>query len=153
MSLSKLSISETSIGVLSQMLVVRMGRTCVQELVLQGVKMTLIASMVPTSASKLVLKMMDVEKQSNGSDCDVVAIAYLFDICSSFNPCQVRFNHRMIWQHLVMCLVNCQLSRFPVQSERKTVTVKSSKRVDLHCFGYMPEQAGNKIVMHAICIG
>ena len=33
--------------------------------------------------------MMDVEKQSNGSDCGVLAIAYAFDLCSGLNPCTV----------------------------------------------------------------
>ena len=36
--------------------------------------------------------MMDVEKQSNGSDCGVLAIAYAFDLCSGLNPCTVRFD-------------------------------------------------------------
>ena len=52
----------------------------------------LIASMTSSSAAKLVVRMMDVEKQSNGSDCGVLAIAYAFDICSGFDPCQVRFD-------------------------------------------------------------
>ena len=47
----------------------------------------LIAGMVSSSASELIIKMMDVEKQSNGSDCGVLAIAYVFDICSRLNPC------------------------------------------------------------------
>ena len=41
--------------------------------------------------------MMDVEKQSNLSDCGVLAIAYAFDLCSGLNPCTVRFDHT--WQH------------------------------------------------------
>ena len=40
----------------------------------------------------LVLKV----KQLNGSDCRVLGIAYAFDICSGFDPCQVRFDHRTI---------------------------------------------------------
>ena len=41
--------------------------------------------------------MMDVEEQSNGSDCGVLAIAYLFDICSGMNPCIVKFDPSKIW--------------------------------------------------------
>ena len=41
---------------------------------------TLIASMVSTSVSTLVVRMMDVERQSNGSDCGALAIVYVFDI-------------------------------------------------------------------------
>ena len=46
----------------------------------------LIASMVHVPSSDLHTVMMDVEKQSNGSDCGVLAIAYAFDICSGMDP-------------------------------------------------------------------
>ena len=48
----------------------------------------LIASMVHVPSSDLNIVMMDIEKQSNGSDCGVLAIAYIFDICSGMD-CQV----------------------------------------------------------------
>ena len=47
----------------------------------------LIASMVSSSSSKLEVRMMDIAKQLNKSDCGVLAIAYAFDICSRLNPC------------------------------------------------------------------
>ena len=71
--------------------------------------MDVITSMVFSSASRLVIRMMDIEKQSNGSDCGVLAIAYAYDICSGLNPCQVRFDHTMIRQHLELCLENAFL--------------------------------------------
>ena len=74
----------------------------------------LIASMVSSSASNLVVRMMDVERQSNGSDCGVLAVAYIFDIGSGFYPRMVKFNHKLIRQHLVTCLENCHFSRFPL---------------------------------------
>ena len=101
--------------------------------------------MTSSSAAKLVVRMMDVEKQSNGSDCGVLAIAYAFDICSGFDPCRVRFDHRTIRQHLIACLERCQFSRFPVCGERKSAAVKSSKTVDLHCSCRMPEQPGDEM--------
>ena len=52
----------------------------------------LIASLVNSPSSELRVTMMDVEKQSNGSDCGVLAIAYAFDLCSGLNPCTVRFD-------------------------------------------------------------
>ena len=42
----------------------------------------LITHMVHVPSSELKIVMMDVEKQSNGSNCGVLAIAYAFDICS-----------------------------------------------------------------------
>ena len=47
----------------------------------------LIASLMFSCASKLVVTMMDVGKQCNGSDCRVLAIAFAYDICSGNDPC------------------------------------------------------------------
>ena len=84
----------------------------------------LIASMVHILSSDLNIVMMDVEKQSNGSDCVVLAIAYVFDICRVVDPCTVRFDHSKIRLHLATCLENCQVSRFPILGERVSVQRK-----------------------------
>ena len=43
--------------------------------------------------------MMDVEKQSNGSDCGVLAIAYAFDLCSGLNLLDlIRVRSGHTWQ-------------------------------------------------------
>ena len=87
----------------------------------------LIVSMVYSQSSDLKITMMDVEKQSNGSDCGVLAIAYAFDICNGLNPCNVRFDQNKIRQHLATCLEIFQASRFPVLGERSGVP-KCSRR-------------------------
>ena len=85
--------------------------------------------------------MMDVEKQSNGSDCGILAIAYAFDIYNGLNPCNVKFDQKEIRQHLATCLEICQASRFPVLGERSSVP-KMLKPVELHCSCRMPEEIG-----------
>ena len=55
----------------------------------------LIASLVNSPSSELRVTMMDVEKQSNGSDCGVLAIAYAFDP-ESLGLITVRSGHT--WQ-------------------------------------------------------
>ena len=87
----------------------------------------LIASLVFSPASKLVVRMMGVGKQCNGSDCGVLAIAFAYDICSGNDPCKVNYDSMLIRQHLASCLENCRLSRFPVASERRCAGVKSTQ--------------------------
>ena len=41
-----------------------------------------ISSLVFNLAKHLVLRMMDVGRQSNGSDCGVLALAFAYNICS-----------------------------------------------------------------------
>ena len=63
----------------------------------------LIASLVFSPASKLVVRMMDVGRQSNGSHCGVLALAFAY-ICSGNDLCKVKFDQRSIRQHLASCL-------------------------------------------------
>ena len=109
----------------------------------------LIASMVYRPLSELKIVMMDVEKQSNISDCGILAIAYAFDICSGLNPCVVKFDHSKIRQHLATCLENCQFSRFPTVGERNSVSRKP-KTVKLYCSCRMPEKKEKGLEM-AMC--
>ena len=110
----------------------------------------LITSMVHVPSSELKVVMMDVEKQSNGSDCGVLAIAYAFDVCSGMNPCSVRFDHSKIRPHLITCLENCQVSRFPVLGQRESVQRKP-KTVELHCSCRMPEEEGDEMAKCDSC--
>ena len=52
----------------------------------------LIARMVYSSSSTLEVRMMDVAKQSNSSDCGILSIAYAFDLCSVYDPCEVKYD-------------------------------------------------------------
>ena len=110
----------------------------------------LIANMVSTTTSELRIVTKDVEKQTNFSDCGVLAIAYAFEICSGLDPCSVRYNHKKIRQHLVMCLEKCQFARFPLVSERRSRSGKA-KTVELHCSCRMPEREGDKMAECESC--
>ena len=71
----------------------------------------LIASLVSSLALRLVVRIIDVEKQLlNG--LRFLAMAYVYDICNGFNPCQVKSDYTVIRQHLATCLKKCQFSHF-----------------------------------------
>ena len=104
-----------------------------------------IASLMFSTASQLVVRMMDVWRQSNDSDCGVLAIAFACDVCSGSDFCNVKFDHKSIRQHLATCLEKCSLSRFPVVGEQRNTGVKHTQTVDLHCSCHMPEERGDKM--------
>ena len=106
---------------------------------ISNVTLRIIASFVCSSASQLVVRMMDVGTQSNSSDCGVLAIAFAYDVCSGADPCTVKFDRKSIRQHLADYLEKCCLSRFPVVGERRSAGVKKTRTVDLHCFCRLPE--------------
>ena len=111
----------------------------------------LIASLVFSPASQLVVRMMDVGKQCNGSDCGVLAIAFAYDICCGMDPCKVKFDNGSIRQHLACCLEQCRLSRFPLAGERRCAGVRHTQSVDLHCSCRLPEEKGDKMAECDVC--
>ena len=111
----------------------------------------IIASLLCSSAPQLVVRMMDVGRQSNGSDCGVLAIAFAYDVCSGDDPCTVKFDRNSIRQHLAECLEKCSLSRFPVVAERRSSTVRKTHTVDLHCSCRLPEERGDKMAECDVC--
>ena len=68
-------------------------------------------------ANELKITMMDVEKQSNGYERGILAIAYAFEICSGHNPCSSRFD----LGHTLQLAWKIAMSRFPVLGEQKGV--------------------------------
>ena len=90
----------------------------------------LIASMVYSSSSTLEVRMMDVAKQSNSSDCGILAIAYGFDLCSGYDPCEVKYDHKKsgntwscAWRiascHDFLCCAN---EKAPLESLQRQLT-------------------------------
>ena len=108
--------------------------------------MYVIASLLFTSAPKLKIRMMDVGGQTNGSDCGVLSIAFAYDICSGNNPCKAKYNHKSIRPHLLKCLEECHLSRFPLVGERRHSRVKHSQEIEIHCSCRMPEVVGRDVM-------
>ena len=102
-------------------------------------------------AKQLVVRMMDVGRQSNGSDCGVLALAFAYDICSGNDSCKIKYNHRSMRQHLAECLEKCRLSRFPAVGERRTVSVRHTQSVDLYCSCRLPEEIGDKMAECGVC--
>ena len=111
----------------------------------------LIASLLFSPAEQLIVRMMDIGRQSNGSDCGVLSIAFAYDVCNGKDSCKIKYDHRSIKQHLADCLEKCCLSRFPEVDERRTVDVRHTQSVDLHCSCRLPEEKGNKMAECDMC--
>ena len=82
----------------------------------------LIASLIFSSASQLIIQLMDVGLQSNGSDCGVLAIAFAYDICAGDDPCKAKYDYKLIRPHLAKCLESCTISRFPLLGEAEVLS-------------------------------
>jgi len=115
-------------------------------LLLQASKDSLrvISSMVFCELTSLSVQMMNVQRQSNGVDCGVLAIAIAFELCSGRDPCGVKFAETVsIRKHLATCLESCNISAFPTVSTRRcTQKVKMTQKVALVCVCRLPRDRG-----------
>ena len=75
----------------------------------------IIASLLNCTMPSIIINMVDVGKQRNGSDCGVLALAMAFDLCAGHDPSGVIFDHKKIRQHLKNS-ESCTMSRFPIIS-------------------------------------
>ncbi len=99
----------------------------------------IIADLVLPSGSKLEIQIMDVQRQSDGHICGVLAIAIAFDLCVKNEVVTVRFDEEKSRHHLKTCLQNSAFTRFPVKGNRRSKGEISSEIIELYCTCNMPD--------------
>ena len=112
----------------------------------------------------LEIIIIDTQKQTNGVDCGVFAIAHLTEFCvkGTLNP-TATFDTKKMRDHLHNCLNSGSLSCFPTVARRpnrsRYTTKHKSISVKLHCKCRLPECIGDmikcascKISYHKYCV-
>ena len=101
----------------------------------------IIANLVCTTLTELTIQMMDVQKQDNGLDCGVLAIAIAYDLCAGYDLGQVQYDSNKIRPHLMACLKQLRFCRFSLSGEERTgASATTSQVIDLFCTCRMPEE-------------
>ncbi|XP_064382851.1 uncharacterized protein LOC135331569 isoform X2 [Halichondria panicea] len=101
----------------------------------------IIASLMLCTLPNLTINMMDVGRQTNGSDCGVLAIAIAYDLCAGNDPLTVVYEHTSTRQHLKESLKKCCFDRFPIRNSRTSTGVIHAEHVSLYCTCRMPEES------------
>ncbi len=105
-----------------------------------NITVRVVCSLVFCSTPTLSINMMDVQRQSNGSDCSVLAIAIAFELCCHRDPCILKFGNTVsIRTHLARCLEDCKLTTFSTGIRRCRNKVKFSKQVEIACLCREPK--------------
>ncbi len=100
-----------------------------------------IASLLNCPLSDLTIRMMPVQKQTNASDCGILAVAMSLDLCSGNDPCISEYgNTQAIREHLKNSLETCKMTRFPVVTKERKATPTDFK-IPLFCYCRMPEDS------------
>ena len=72
-----------------------------------------VSALVRPTNKSFTYQQMSSQKQLNGYDCRVYAIAFAVAICNNQNPSDLHFDGSLMRQHLKECLKRGQISSFP----------------------------------------
>jgi hypothetical protein len=117
-----------------------------------------ICNFVNVAENELVLKVMNVQQQSDGSSCGVFAAAFAVSLAFGCDPTHLIFFQ--IREHLASCLQAGNLERFPSKEIAVSNSVLTAMTIPVFCECRMPDD-GNlmiqchkcDILYHADCVG
>ncbi len=114
-----------------------------------------ICSLVRPEKDKFEFVAMDILQQSNNNDCGLHAIANTVEILHGFDPVDSNFNTRIMRKHLLQCLDNGIITRFPQLGKCRKRYVNAEKLVvkeNISCDCRMPsEQTSEDLIKCSLC--
>lgn len=115
-----------------------------------------ICSFLRPKQKQLVIDVANVQRQHNGVDCGVFAIAYATELAHGQDPvrCQWATHDRSMRKHLLKCLEDKKVTPFPLEKERRTTLssrVRTSIIEDIHCSCRMPNDKSMAMVRCDFC--
>ena len=70
----------------------------------------------PTTPSLSIIG-LNIQRQCNGWDCGVYAIAFATDLVNGKDPCLSRYLQEEMRRHLISCLEEGNMSPFPTEKK------------------------------------
>ena len=113
-----------------------------------------VCSFVRPMKSKFMFDVMNVMTQVNLYDCGLHAIANATEILHGRNPCKCVWDTRRLREHLIKCLENRIMSRFPIVRERRIAfggAVKFFKEEFIYCSCRMPDDEHSGMICCSSC--
>lgn len=77
-----------------------------------------VVSMLDVSSNILTVHVKPSQRQTNGWDCGVFAVANAYTIASNRDPCTVTYDKHLLRSHLLICLAENELRQFPSSAEQ-----------------------------------
>ena len=109
-----------------------------------------IATIIQCPLPELTFEVKDTEKQANGSDCGLFAIAVAFELCAGNNPTTILWQQDQMREHLKRCFREQKLTPFPKKGKRISSQLKTLT-VPVYCVCRLPERASNRMAQCSAC--
>ena len=78
-----------------------------------------VCSIMKTRKKEIHFDLVNVMRQPNGSNCGLFAVAFATELAHGYDPALCLWDTAVMRQHLISCLENRHLSRFPCSKERR----------------------------------
>ena len=98
-----------------------------------------ICSILYTPTNEVHLHFMDVDKQTNHSDCGLYAIVYAIDLCCDEDVCFRKYD--TVTSVLSKCFESRKITAFP-SLDRSSSHVVAKKCINVRCYCRMPDAGG-----------
>ncbi|KAL5515870.1 hypothetical protein EMCRGX_G001111 [Ephydatia muelleri] len=92
-----------------------------------------ICALMHSSQPMITVHHANVDKQKNGHDCGVYAIAFATSLCYGQDVMSIHYDNHKMRQHLVECLEGAKMLPFPSTYEEKSIRFVKSETIDLFC--------------------
>ena len=97
---------------------------------------------------EIAINYMDVQWQSNGSDCGLFALANTVMLCNAMNPTKFTFDQGQMRKHLADCIKTGRLTVFPIRGQRRKISHPHTDTFQLYCICRLPDDGSRMIECH-----
>ncbi len=92
-----------------------------------------------TDLKKITVNYIDVQTQSNCSDCGVFSLAFVTSLCHGEDPSKISYVTYKLRDHLYNCLEKHTMSPFPRRNRQRTVQIGLQECFNIYCECRLPE--------------
>ena len=97
---------------------------------------------------EIAINYMDVQWQSNGSDCGLFALANTVMLCNAMNPTKFTFDQGQMRKHLADCIKTGRLTVFPIRGQRRKISHPHTETFQVYCICRLPDDGSRMIECH-----
>ena len=108
----------------------------------------------PTSEA-FVFELMNIQTQTNSSDCGVFALAAAVELVEGHNPVVCYWDCTRMRSHLLQCLMEGRMIRFPLIKQRHIrfgQSIRKSEVEKIYCLCRMPNDKALQMVECTRCL-
>ena len=102
-----------------------------------------VCGLLVSSEPSITLQFAPSDRQLNGSDCGIFALAFCTALCEGKDPQGLQFNQKAMRQHLLQCLTQGHLKPFPCKDIVRKAIMKTY-HIPIYCT-CRTQEAGNMV--------